>query len=139
MKTFDIFLSYRSTDKKSAESLRNSLEARGVRVWLDKDQIRPGDLFAEALDRGLATSGADGLLVTPDSLDSNWVKNEYYRALSLNAAGELQLIPLIFGGADLPGFLKDRNWIDFHMTSLSDLWISSFGLALPDDRFCSFR
>ncbi len=115
-KTFDIFLSYRSTDKKAAENLRNALEARGIRVWLDKDQIRPGDLFAEALETGLATSRAVGLLLTPDSLSSNWVKNEYYRALSLNAAGELQLIPLLFGGAELPGFLKDRNWIDFQNT-----------------------
>src|SRR5260370_42707476 len=109
MKTFDIFLSYRSTDKEAAESLRTSLEKRGARVWLDSDQIRPGDLFAEALEKGLATSRAVGLLVTPDSVASNWVKNEYYRALSLNAAGELQLIPLVFGGAELPGFLKDRH------------------------------
>jgi hypothetical protein len=113
MKTFDVFLSYRSSDVKAAEGLRTSLEARGVHVWLDKDQIRPGDLFGEALENGLATSRAVGLIVTPNSLASNWVKNEYYRALSLNATGELQLIPLLFGDADLPGFLKDRNWIDF--------------------------
>jgi|SRR5215469_13846745 len=95
MKPFDIFLSYRSADREAAQTLRNSLEARGARVWLDKDQIRPGNLFAEALERGLTTSRAVGLLVTPESLTSNWVKNEYYRVLSLNAAGELQLIPLV--------------------------------------------
>lgn len=113
MKNFDIFLSYRSTDAPIAERLRDRLEARGVRVWLDKDQIRPGDLFAEALERGLATSRAVGLVITASSVASNWVKNEYYRALSLNAAGELQLIGLLFDDAELPGFLKDRNWIDF--------------------------
>lgn len=113
MKTFDIFLSYRSTDKEAAQRLRNSLEKRGAHVWLDKDQIRPGGRFAEALETGLATSRAVGILVTPESLASNWVKNEYYRALSLNAADELQLIPLVFGGAELPGFMKDRHWIDF--------------------------
>jgi hypothetical protein len=113
MKQFDIFLSYRSTDKADAERLRDALEARGVRVWLDKDQIRPGDLFAEALEKGLATSRAVGLIVTPNSIESNWVRNEYYRALSLSTAGELQLIALLFGPAELPGFLKDRSWIDF--------------------------
>jgi hypothetical protein len=113
MKNFDIFLSYRSTDAITADRLRDALEARGVRVWLDKDQIRPGDLFAEALERGLATSRSVGLVITKDSLVSNCVKNEYYRALSLNAAGELQLIALLFDEAELPGFLKDRNWIDF--------------------------
>jgi hypothetical protein len=113
MKNFDIFLSYRSSDSTIAEELKGSLESRGVRVWLDKDQIRPGDLFAEALERGLATSRAVALLVTSNSLLSNWVKNEYYRALSLSAEGELQLIALLFDAVELPGFLKDRSWIDF--------------------------
>lgn len=113
MKPFDIFLSYRSTESVEAERLRDALEERGVRVWLDKDEIRPGDLFAEALEKGLATSRAVGLIATSESISSNWVRNEYYRALSLSTAGELQLIPLLFGPAQLPGFLKDRNWIDF--------------------------
>jgi hypothetical protein len=113
MKPFDIFLSYRSTDGVEAETLRDALEARGARVWLDKDQIRPGDLFAEALENGLATSRSVGLIATPESIASNWVKNEYYRALSLSTAGELQLIALLFGPAQLPGFLKDRSWINF--------------------------
>lgn len=113
MKPFDIFISYRSTDSVEAERLRDALEARGVRVWLDKDEIRPGDRFAEALENGLATSRAVGLLATSESIESNWVKNEYYRALSLSTAGELQLIPLLFGHAELPGFLKDRTWINF--------------------------
>jgi len=113
MKPFDIFLSYRSTESVEAERLRDALEARGVRVWLDKDEIRPGDLFAQALENGLATSRAVGLVATSESVASNWVKNEYYRALSLSTAGELQLIPLLFGPVQLPGFLKDRNWINF--------------------------
>jgi len=113
MKPFDIFLSYRSSESVEAGRLRDALEARGVRVWLDKDEIRPGDRFAEALENGLATSRAVGLIATSESIASNWVKNEYYRALSLSAAGELQLIPLLFGPTELPGFLKDRNWINF--------------------------
>ncbi|HUW62947.1 MAG TPA: toll/interleukin-1 receptor domain-containing protein [Candidatus Bathyarchaeia archaeon] len=113
LRPFDIFISYRHTDRFEAERLRNALESRGVRVWLDEDEIRPGDLFAEALERGLASSRAVGLIVTPDSMASQWVKNEYYRALSLSNAGEMQLIPLLFGPTELPGFLKDRSWIDF--------------------------
>lgn len=113
MKPFDIFLSYRSTESAEAENLRDALRVRGVRVWLDQDEIRPGDRFAEALETGLATSRAVGLIVTPESIASNWVKNEYYRALSLSTDGELQLIPLLFGTCQLPGFLKDCSWINF--------------------------
>ena len=51
------------------------------RVWLDKDEIRPGDLFAKALEQGLAASRAVALVVSPEAMASGWVEREYYRAL----------------------------------------------------------
>jgi TIR domain len=113
MKNFDIFLSYHSRDAEITEQLRDALKARGVRVWLDKDQIRPGDLFLKALGKGLATSRAVGFVITADSQTSKWVEKEYYRAESLSISDDLQLIGLLFGAGDMPAFLKDRNWIDF--------------------------
>jgi hypothetical protein len=113
MKTFDIFLSYKSEDAPEVERLRDALLGRGVRVWLDKNQIRPGDLFAQALENGLSSSKAVGLVVTPESVRSEWVKGEYYRALSLANKGSLQLIPLMFRDCELPGFLADRQYVDF--------------------------
>lgn len=116
-KRFDIFLSYKSGDAPIVERLKADLQRRGVRVWLDKDQIRPGDVFAEALEKGLATSKSVGLVATPKSLESKWVQSEYYRALSLANQGELQLIPLLYRKADLPGFLADRQHIDFRRSA----------------------
>lgn len=112
-KQFDVFVSYKSEDATDAEHLVEALRRRGVRVWLDKDAIRPGDRFAEALEDGLATCKAVAMVVTPDSVKSNWVKDEYYRALSLANDGELQLIPLLFRDTKLPGFLASRHYVDF--------------------------
>ena len=53
VKAFDIFLSYKSDDFDWVNTLRNDLQERGVRVWLDKNQIRPGDLFAQRWKTGL--------------------------------------------------------------------------------------
>jgi TIR domain len=114
---FDIFLSYKSDDSDLVERLKRELIERGVRVWLDKDQIRPGDIFAEALADGIENSRSVGLVVTPKSMTSNWVKNEYFRALGLATHGQLQLIPLLFRDADLPGFLSDRQYVDFRNES----------------------
>jgi hypothetical protein len=110
---FDIFLSYKSEEAAWVDQLRQDLQNRGVRVWLDRDQIRPGNLFAQALETGLATSKAVALVVTPESVASNWVKEEYYRALSLANQGNLQLIPLLLRNAELPGFLSGRQYVDF--------------------------
>lgn len=114
---YDIFLSYKSDDSAWTERLRDDLRKRGVKVWLDKHEIRPGDLFAEALEKGLESSRSVGLIVTEKSLASGWVKEEYYRALSLSKAHDRPLIPILLENASLPGFLASRNYIDFRLDS----------------------
>ncbi|MDB6028961.1 MAG: alpha/beta fold hydrolase [Verrucomicrobiales bacterium] len=115
-KHFDVFLSHNSVDKPWVENLKRSLEAKGLKVWLDKDEIRPGDLFAKALEQGMASSQAVALIISPESMKSGWVENEYYRALSLATQSELRLIPIVLRDADLPAFLRDRHWVDFRQT-----------------------
>lgn len=116
---FDVFLSHNSVDKPWVIKLKDDLQCYGVSVWLDKDEIRPGDLFAEALEEGLENSRAMALIVSPEAMASGWVKEEYYRALSLaqNKHSSLQLIPVILRDAELPGFLKGRSWVDFREES----------------------
>jgi predicted ATPase len=115
MSLFDVFLSHNSIDKPWVHELKNSLQCYGISVWLDKDEIRPGDLFAKALEEGLASSRAVALIISPEAVASGWVEAEYYRALALanNPLSSLQLIPVILRDAPLPGFAKDRNWVDF--------------------------
>jgi hypothetical protein len=73
LKPFDIFLSAKSDDSTWVEQLRRDLEERGVRVWLDKNELRPGDIFPKALENGIDRSRSVGLVVTPASLASMWV------------------------------------------------------------------
>jgi hypothetical protein len=115
MAAFDVFLSHNSIDKPWVVQLKDDLIRYGLSVWLDKDEIRPGDLFAEALEAGLENCRAIALIISPEAMDSGWVKEEYYRALSLSKDKQLplQLIPLILREAKVPGFVKSRNWIDF--------------------------
>lgn len=112
-KKFDVFLSHNSKDKPWVIDLKNALQTHGIKVWLDKDEIRPGDLFAEALEKGIKESKAVALVISPDAMNSGWVKNEYYRALNLATNNRLQLIPVLYKKAEIPGFLQDRNWVDF--------------------------
>ena len=112
---FDVFLSHNSVDKPWVIQLKDDLGRYGVSVWLDRDEIRPGDHFAKALEEGLASSRAVALIVSPEAMASNWVEDEYYRALSLakNKGTSLQLIPVILRDVEFPGFLQDRKWVDF--------------------------
>lgn len=112
---FDVFLSHSSVDKPWIVALKNELQKRGIKVWLDRDEIRPGDLFVNALEQGLNASRTMVLGVSPESMASGWVREEYARALSLAQATDspLRLIPVILRCAELPGFLNSRSWVDF--------------------------
>jgi hypothetical protein len=111
---FDVFLSHHSGDKPWVIFLKSALAARGVRVWLDRDEIRPGDLFIDALEQGIQRSQAVALIVSPESMTSAWVREEYQRALVLaNSTAGLRLIPCVLRNASLPGFMANRHWVDF--------------------------
>jgi hypothetical protein len=119
-KKFDVFLSYSSKDKIWVNRLKEALQNQGLKVWLDHDQIRPGELFAGVLERGLEESKAVALIVSPESMESGWVEEEYARVLSLvqHKQQPLQLIPVILRKAEIPGFLASRQWVDFREESL---------------------
>jgi TIR domain len=112
---FDVFLSYNSVDRPWVTQLKAALQAKGLGVWLDDDQIRPGDIFGKALEEGIRSSNTVALIVSPEALASAWVEEEYYRALSLaNSQGRrLRMIPVLLRTAALPGFLSSRTWVDF--------------------------
>ncbi len=118
-KKFDVFLSYSSVDKSWVTDLKEALKAKGLKVWLDSDEIPPGERFASALEEGLEESKTVVMVVSPEAIASGWVNEEYYRALSLaqSKTESLRLIPVILRDSKLPGFLASRNWVDFRDAS----------------------
>ncbi len=112
---FDAFLSYNAKDLQWADKLKGALEDRGLKIWIDHSEIRPGDMIVEALEKGLEKCRCMVLLVSPHSIKSGWVQEEYSRALALTKAPnkKLRLIPAILRNTKLPGFLGNRLYVDF--------------------------
>lgn len=110
---FDLFLSFVSANHPIAERLQASLTTRGVRVWMDRDRLCPGDLFPAASAQGLSQCKAVGLVITPESLASDWAEHEHDRARSLAKRGVPLVIPLLFGVTRAPDFLGEVDAIDF--------------------------
>jgi len=134
--SFDVFLSYHSNDALWVTKLKNALETNGLKVWLDSDQILPGDRFAEVLERGLQASRSVALIVSAGPLRSDWVKEEYYRALGLsNASGHsLRLIPVLIEPVPVPGFLASRSWADFRDPTKFDQSLERLRLGITGAR-----
>lgn len=53
---FDVFLSRSSKDKAVVRELAARLKRDGVRVWLDEEQIKPGDSILAKIEEGLEHS-----------------------------------------------------------------------------------
>jgi hypothetical protein len=114
--TPDVFISYHSGDADWVVTLAADLKALGVIVWLDREKLRAGDLFVQALEDALASVRCVVVVVSAGALRSAWVQMEVQRALTLvNAApaGERRIIALLIDDAEPSGFLAIRSWIDF--------------------------
>jgi hypothetical protein len=63
-----IFLTYASEDKATAESIAFSLRDRGHTVFLDRDDLPPGESFDQQIERGVNDSDIFIFLISPDSV-----------------------------------------------------------------------
>ena len=61
----DVFLAHNSQDKPQVAQLAALLRARGVRPWLDSEQIPPGSLWQDVLQTALAQVRAAVVVLGP--------------------------------------------------------------------------
>ena len=115
----DLFISYNRTDEEWARKLATRVEQekwrdRNLRAFFAPWDIRPGESVDERLDRALAESRYVGLVLSPDSVKSQWVSEEWY---STHHAGmkrrERRIIPLHRRTCEIPLFIDHLNRIDF--------------------------
>jgi len=85
-----IFISYAHADRAWVERLANDLRERGYIVWIDFSGLRGGDVWQQSISDGIHASAVVLLILSPDSVRSEWVGIEVGAAL---AAGK-KLIPL---------------------------------------------
>jgi hypothetical protein len=58
---FDVFLSHSSKDKAVVRDIAERLQEDDVRVWLDEEQIKPGDSIPRKIEEGLVQSRVERL------------------------------------------------------------------------------
>jgi len=104
------FVSYSRRDEAFAARLGIDLRAQGVEIWLDQLDIRPGEPYDQAIQRGLHEAQTVLLLLSPASVQSENVRNE----LELAKSKRKQIVPIKIAPVDeLPLDLGRLQFIDF--------------------------
>lgn len=76
-----IYLSYAKQDEAFARNLAEQLRVRGFSVWNSGAEIFPGDNVWLQTSAALKKSKAMIVLISPDSMRSEWVRREIEYAL----------------------------------------------------------
>jgi hypothetical protein len=110
--TYDVFLSYASGDSREALKIYEAVVAAGGRVFLSEKSLKAGDDFAERIRSALHASDELWLLLSPNSLRSEWVISEWGAAWVLRK----RIIPILFRCTpqDAPDRIGRLHCIDYH-------------------------
>ena len=88
---YDVFLSYSERDSSIAFPIRDELQRGGARVFMAKKSLRAGDDFAEEIRLSLHGSAEIWVILSPNSLNSEWVTTEWGAAWVLDK----KIVPIL--------------------------------------------
>src|SRR5258705_282933 len=83
----DIFISYSSKDKSTADAVCASLEQMKVRCWIAPRDVLPGDSFAKVIADSIAKSRIFILILSSGSNNSRHVLREVVLAVTKLSPG----------------------------------------------------
>jgi hypothetical protein len=113
-----IFLSHASEDKEEfVAPLGRALAHLGIRPWLDKWEIKAGDSLIDRLfEEGLGSADAVIVVLSKNSVDKPWVKEELSNAAVRRISKGTRLIPVRLDGVRVPEALTHLAWINAERT-----------------------
>ena len=106
-----VFLSYADEDQATMEKIRNSLRRESITVWTNTTDIKIGEEFQQAINRGIEQADNVVYILSPDSINSNYCQQELDLALYLNK----RIIPLLVQKTEekqIPSQLRSLQYID---------------------------
>jgi hypothetical protein len=93
--TWDVFISHASEDKEAvAEPLAEELRARGLKVWLDKTELRIGDSLRRKIDYGLAHSTFGVVILSKSFFAKGWPQYELDGIVGASVDGSQRMLPI---------------------------------------------
>ncbi len=109
-----ILLSHNHQDKPFVRRLASDLRSRGARVWVDEAEMQVGDSLIERIEAALDEVDYVGVVLSKNSVKSDWVRKEVEIALSRELRDKkVVILPLLLEDCTIPAFLRGKLYADF--------------------------
>lgn len=129
-----VFISYSRKDIRFARRLAGDLEKAGFDVWWDISDLKGGDDWVRLIPTAIAESKHFIVLLSPDSIKSEWVSKEYTYAI----ANRKRIVPAMIKPCAVPFALNTLNYVNFttddYATGLNNLLVALGSSPLPPPR-----
>lgn len=112
----DVFISYSRKDEVFARQLAESLSIAELDVWIDVDDIPVGMKWSSAIEKGLQYSQLMIVIITPDSMQSRNVEDEWQYFRDKNKP----IVPVLRRPAEVHYQLARYQRIDFYTQSYDE-------------------
>ncbi len=107
-----VFVSYSRTDLNFVQVFAQALMSSGVDVWWDLSSLQGGDNWTEVIPQAIENSDICIVVLTPNSIQSDWVQKEYTYALEQDK----KIIPVLVQDCKIPFALININYVDLRGT-----------------------
>ena len=125
---YSCFISYSTQDDDFAQRIHNDLQAAGVRCWFAPHDIQGGKKVFEQIEGAIRVYDKLLLILSEDSMQSNWVKTEIIRAKKKeDFHGKQMFFPI-----SIVPFEHITNWELIHSDSGRDLAEEIREYFIPD-------
>jgi hypothetical protein len=115
-----IFISYSRRDQEFVTRLATDLNAQVAGVWFDQSTIQAGQKWHDEIMEGIQECKAFILVLSPDAMESRYVREEVNKALELGKA----IFPVIYRPARWSGefeaLVHDIQTLDLRSGSYTD-------------------
>ncbi|MEW6211422.1 MAG: toll/interleukin-1 receptor domain-containing protein [Acidobacteriota bacterium] len=111
----EVFLSHSSRDSEFVDLISETMRRHGIPVWYSRTNIIGAQQWHDEIGAALQRCDWFAVVLSPDSVESIWVKRELLYALQQNRF-ENKIIPILFKSCDydrLSWTLSSFQIVDF--------------------------
>lgn len=111
---YDVFLSYRGSNIKWVEILKNNLESYGYKVFLDKYELIGGENYKRRLKYAIDNSKSAIVVISEDSVNSEWIQKEleWMKERQFDDSS-FKIIPILIDRFIIPPTIEHIHCLDF--------------------------